>query len=397
MIKHPVSHVDHGLTEVQLKYILDQFADRQAFFIETIELPDDLGTVPCGLYGRSWAMNPSARTRSSTKRAAHVPGPRGSSSVQRVRPARSPLSRDRTTGTTASSTPLSVGLWHSRSPGIRAEKIPPSASHSGANTHWRSNIRLQRIPMASKYISASIKPPRRVQITRSDGSTGYWKPGQFGYAISYSTHPGMHTLDKGPTEAGELAYLVSKASHGRGGALWFSAEALRFTGKDGAPRPAHAAKKHHLTASSSKKLFRFTKAELQKMPTISSGHFENLKAESTVDGIPTRWWLTRMTVEDGENHAVHVEQLLDGSWQNVHKYAPADKSSHARKKKLTSREAKQLLVSDDIDLNKRDYFDLSSSEVQRVLEVAKLVGYRKSKNAPGSTGRMFVQHLRRVK
>lgn len=83
--------------------------------------------------------------------------------------------------------------------------------------------------MADKHVNASIKPPRRVQILKADKSDGYWKPGQFGYAVAYSTHPGMHTLDKGPTGSGELAYLVSKASHGRGGALWFSNEALRFT------------------------------------------------------------------------------------------------------------------------------------------------------------------------
>ena len=51
MIRHPDSHDDHGLTEAQLRYILDRFADRSAFFIETIELPADLGTVPCGLHG----------------------------------------------------------------------------------------------------------------------------------------------------------------------------------------------------------------------------------------------------------------------------------------------------------------------------------------------------------
>ena len=51
MIKHRDSHVDHGLTENQLRHLLDHFADRSAFFIETIELPEDLGTVPCGLYG----------------------------------------------------------------------------------------------------------------------------------------------------------------------------------------------------------------------------------------------------------------------------------------------------------------------------------------------------------
>ena len=51
MIKHNDSHIDHGLTEDQLRYLLDRFADRAAFFLETIELPDQLGTVPCGLYG----------------------------------------------------------------------------------------------------------------------------------------------------------------------------------------------------------------------------------------------------------------------------------------------------------------------------------------------------------
>jgi len=51
MIKHKDSHVDHGLTEGQLHYLLDRFAERASFFIETISLPSDLGTAPCGLYG----------------------------------------------------------------------------------------------------------------------------------------------------------------------------------------------------------------------------------------------------------------------------------------------------------------------------------------------------------
>jgi len=45
------SHTDHGLTEAQLAFVLETFADRDAFFIETVELPEDLGTVPCGLHG----------------------------------------------------------------------------------------------------------------------------------------------------------------------------------------------------------------------------------------------------------------------------------------------------------------------------------------------------------
>lgn len=51
MIRHRDSHVDHGLTEAQICYLLERFADRETFFIETIDLPADLGTVPCGLWG----------------------------------------------------------------------------------------------------------------------------------------------------------------------------------------------------------------------------------------------------------------------------------------------------------------------------------------------------------
>jgi len=51
MIRHRASHVDHDLTEDQLRYLLDRFADRESFFIETLTLPRELGTVPCGLYG----------------------------------------------------------------------------------------------------------------------------------------------------------------------------------------------------------------------------------------------------------------------------------------------------------------------------------------------------------
>jgi len=51
MKRHPESHLDHGLTEAQIAYIFERFAARDSFFIETIELPEALGSVPCGLYG----------------------------------------------------------------------------------------------------------------------------------------------------------------------------------------------------------------------------------------------------------------------------------------------------------------------------------------------------------
>jgi hypothetical protein len=51
MKKHKESHFDHGLSTAQVEYVMERFADRAAFFIETIELPEALGTVPCGLHG----------------------------------------------------------------------------------------------------------------------------------------------------------------------------------------------------------------------------------------------------------------------------------------------------------------------------------------------------------
>jgi hypothetical protein len=162
--------------------------------------------------------------------------------------------------------------------------------------------------MTSKYIHASILPPRRVQILKADSAAGYWKPGQFGYAVAYSTHPGMHTLDKGPSEPDEMSYLVAKSKDHRGGALWFSAQGLRFTGKEKIPSP-----------------------------------------------------------------------------------------SHARKKKLSHEEARRLLTAEGIDFS-RDYHEsVSMSQGNRIAEVAKQAGYRKAKNAPGSTARMYFQRLSRLK
>jgi hypothetical protein len=69
-------------------------------------------------------------------------------------------------------------------------------------------------------------------------------------------------------------------------------------------------------------------------------------------------------------------------------------TAHARRKKLDPREAKQLLKSDGIDFG-RDFHELGSQEVERILEVARLAGYRKRRDAPGSTARMYFQYLSR--
>lgn len=62
----------------------------------------------------------------------------------------------------------------------------------------------------------------------------------------------------------------------------------------------------------------FTLAELQDMPVISQGQFDNLLVD---DGL-FRVWLSRMTVEDGMpyNNQVTVEAMIDGVWSTVEQY-----------------------------------------------------------------------------
>jgi len=45
------SHLDHGLSQSHINWLLERFADRQAFFIETVELPAQLEPLSCGLHG----------------------------------------------------------------------------------------------------------------------------------------------------------------------------------------------------------------------------------------------------------------------------------------------------------------------------------------------------------
>lgn len=55
----PVSHVDHGLTEAQLAWLLVEASARLLDepppwgepYIASFQLPEELGTVPCGLHG----------------------------------------------------------------------------------------------------------------------------------------------------------------------------------------------------------------------------------------------------------------------------------------------------------------------------------------------------------
>lgn len=67
---------------------------------------------------------------------------------------------------------------------------------------------------------------------------------------------------------------------------------------------------------------RYTLAELDAMPTIESGHYDNLKIDSKTDKGHIRVWLSRLTVGDGMpyNNQVTVEQLIKGVWTEIDTY-----------------------------------------------------------------------------
>lgn len=91
--------------------------------------------------------------------------------------------------------------------------------------------------MSQEFYSGSFggeagKPPRVEILRGTGGKNPYFKKGQFGYVVGVNTSGGQWLVDKeDPTESkpGEVAFLVSKTPDMRGGALWFSADALRFT------------------------------------------------------------------------------------------------------------------------------------------------------------------------
>lgn len=54
----PASHLDHGLSPAHVAWLLERFADRQAFFVETVELPPQLPPLLCGLHGPAMGDEP---------------------------------------------------------------------------------------------------------------------------------------------------------------------------------------------------------------------------------------------------------------------------------------------------------------------------------------------------
>lgn len=87
---------------------------------------------------------------------------------------------------------------------------------------------------------------RRVEIlhTTWKSPNAYFKPGQFGYVVGQDNRGGSMFVDVDrASEPGEVALLVSKTRDMRGGALWFSLDGVRFTGRDA--REAEEAPRGH--------------------------------------------------------------------------------------------------------------------------------------------------------
>lgn len=63
---------------------------------------------------------------------------------------------------------------------------------------------------------------------------------------------------------------------------------------------------------------RFTLAEIEAMPTLRQGHYDNLK----IDTGNIHVWLSRVGVKDGMpyNNQVTVHSLTDGIWKPVEEY-----------------------------------------------------------------------------
>lgn len=52
------SHLDHGLTPAHVAWLTELFAEREAFFVETVEIPSELSPLTCGLHGPATGGEP---------------------------------------------------------------------------------------------------------------------------------------------------------------------------------------------------------------------------------------------------------------------------------------------------------------------------------------------------
>jgi hypothetical protein len=100
----------------------------------------------------------------------------------------------------------------------------------------------------------------------------------------------------------------------------------------------------------------------------------------------------------GPASGIYTALGLKEAWNYLYGYgAGRPQLAHARRKKLTHEEAKRLLESEGVDFSRDYHASVSMSTANRIAEVARAAGYRKRKDAPGSTARMYHQYLSRLR
>jgi len=69
-----VSHLDHGLREAHIEFLWEYFGTRDGFFIETVELPEYLEALDCGLHGPLMGDAPVPETEVIYQQRGDRPG-----------------------------------------------------------------------------------------------------------------------------------------------------------------------------------------------------------------------------------------------------------------------------------------------------------------------------------
>ena len=62
IVKHAESHLDHNLSEAQLAFVLSQTPTGEGVQILTVDMPAELGTLECAIYGPSMGDKPVAES-----------------------------------------------------------------------------------------------------------------------------------------------------------------------------------------------------------------------------------------------------------------------------------------------------------------------------------------------
>lgn len=91
------SHLDHALTDDHIAFIRQTFGDRDGFFLVTVDMPEGLADLPCGLHGpimgdepvpedetrrehrggRTWTSRLTDRVPRPDRRLTVIAGPHG--------------------------------------------------------------------------------------------------------------------------------------------------------------------------------------------------------------------------------------------------------------------------------------------------------------------------------